>query len=158
MLEALLQDIDEQLLDSIVVDGFNWLIERVGDNSVKLNNINYSENRRPFSKKKMLLLRWSYSREELGLKRDFLAVMEYTTNQIKLYCDRRATLGTILNHLFHEYCHSQQSSYLYAYYTRRVKVNYYQHPLEREANEFAEKMTPIYWQENSWKFEKLSLD
>lgn len=158
MLEALLQDIDEQLLDEILIDSFNWLIERVGDRSVKLNNTNCSRNRRPFSKKKVLLLRWSYSKKELGLKKDMLAVMDYPSNQIKLHCNRNATLGTILDHLFHEYCHSQQSSYLYAYYVRRVRIGYYEHPLEREANEFAEKMMPIYWQENSWKFEKLSLD
>lgn len=158
MLEALLQDIDEQLLDSILVDSFNWLIERVGDRSIELNNTNYRDARRPFSKKKMLLLRWSYVKKELGLKREYLAAMNYISNEIKLHCNKKATLGTILDHLFHEYCHSQQSSYLYAYYIRQVRIGYYEHPLEREANEFAEKMVPIYWQENSWKFEKLSLD
>lgn len=155
MLEVLLQDIDEQLLDKILVDGFNWLVDRVGDRSVKLNNTSYREVRRPFSKKRVLLLKWSYNKKELGLKKEYLAVMDYFSNEIKLHCSKKFTLRTILDHLFHEYCHSQQSSYLYAYYTRRLKLPYDQHPLEREANEFAEKMVPLYWQENSWKFESI---
>jgi hypothetical protein len=157
MLDQLIKNIDEQVLDTIVVDSFNWLIDRVGDNSVRLNNINFREVRNPFSKKRELLLRWSYSRKELGLKREYLALMDYHTNQIKLYCRKKATLGITLDTLFHEYRHSQQSSYLYGYYTRVEKIRYYEHPLERDANEFAEKMVPIYWQENSWKFEKDNL-
>jgi hypothetical protein len=157
MLDQLIKHIDEQVLDTIIVDSFNWLIDTVGDNSVRLNNVNFREVRNPFSKKRELLLRWSYSRKELDLRREYLALMDYSTNQIKLYCRKKATLGVTLDTLFHEFRHSQQSSYLYGYYTRREKLGYYEHPLERDANEFAEKMVPIYWQENSWKFEKDSI-
>jgi hypothetical protein len=157
MLDHLIKDIDEQVLDNIIVDSFNWLVDKVGDNSVRLNNINFRKVRNPFSKKRELLLRWSYSRKELGLKREYLALMDYRTNQIKVHCRRNASLGTILDLLFHEYRHSQQSSYLYVYHTRREKIGYYEHPLERDAIEFAEKMVPVYWQESSWKFEKESL-
>lgn len=157
MLDQLIRNIDEQVLDTIIVDSFDWLIERTGDNSVRLNNINFRKVRNPFSKKRELLLKWSYSRKELGLKREYLALMDYNTNVIKLYCSRSATLGTILDTLFHEYRHSQQSSYLYSYYIRKEHIGYYEHPLEKDANEFAEEMVPKYWQENSWKFEKDNL-
>lgn len=157
MLDQLIKDIDEQVLGTIIVDSFDWLIDKVGDNSVRLNNVSFQKLRSPFSKKRELLLRWSYSRKELGLKRDYLALMDYKTNQIKLYCKKSATLKATLDTLFHEYKHSQQSSYLYVYYLRRERVSYYEHPLEKEANEFAEKMVPIYWQENSWKFERDTL-
>ena len=155
MLEGQLKHIEEQLLDKIILDSFDWLIERVGDRSVELNNTNYRKLRSPFSKKKQILLRWSYNRKELDFKRSYLALMDYKTNVIKLYCDKHTTLGFTLDSFFHEYCHSQQSSYTYAYYTRRLRVGYAEHPLEREANEFAKKMVPLYWQENSWKFESI---
>lgn len=152
MLELLLQDIDEELLDSIIVDSFNWLISEVGDNSVRLNNLNYSKLREPFSKKKELIVKWSYRKKDLDLKRDYLAVMDWKRNEIRLHCNKLHTLQTTLETFFHEYCHSQQSSSLYAYYINKLRINYYEHPLEKEANEFAEKMVPLYWINNSWKF------
>jgi hypothetical protein len=129
-------------------------VDVLGDNSVRLNNLNHRKVRRPFSKKKEVIVKWSYSKKELGLKREFLAAMNYNHNQILLHCKKSATLEHLLNIFFHEYQHSQQSSFLYGYYSRVAKTGYWNHPLEKEANDFADMMVPLYWKENSWKFEK----
>lgn len=158
MLDHLLHTVDEEVLDKIIVDSFNWLLDRTEDKSVLLNNVNYTKSyspiRRIVSKKKELTIHWSYKSKELNLRRGHLAIMEYGTNSILLHCRKNDTLVYTLDTLFHEFCHSQQSGYLYAYYVRRKRVNYHEHPLEIEANEFAAKTVPLYWTENSWKFEQ----
>ena len=158
MLDHLLHTIDEEVLDKIIVDSFNWLLTQTVDKSVLFNNVNYIKSyspiRRITSKKKELTIRWSYRSKELDLSKGHLALMEYGTNSILLHCRKNDTLTYTLDSLFHEFCHSQQSGYLYAYYVRRKRVNYHDHPLEIEANEFATKTVPLYWTENSWKFEQ----
>lgn len=157
MLDFLIRDIDEDVLDRIMIDSFNWLVAEFGDNSVKLNNLNFSERRKPFSKKRQIIFKWSYSRNELRLKKGYLAVMHWDHNELHVHCNREFSLATILELLFHEFCHSQQSGLLYSYYRKAYKMGYYEHPMEREANEFADKIVPKYWQENSWKFENNSV-
>lgn len=152
MLKQLLKDIEEETLDAIIEDGFKWLKKEVGDNSEVLTSLKKKSKITTPWNRRGLSVHWSYYRKNLKLKRDYLAAMHWSTNQIHLHCNKKHTLKATLEIFFHEYCHSQQNSYIYNYYSTVLKVPYDRHPLEREANEFAEKMVPRYWQENSWKF------
>ena len=157
MLEVTVGHIDKELLARILFDSFRWLKQVEGDNSLNTNKLNY--HRSPYHLRRILTkhtlsLKWSYNAKDLWKEKNYLALMDYRNNQILLHCKQSLTLRTVLENLFHEYCHSQQSSFSYVYYTRRAKIGYWDHPLEIEANEFAARTVPKYWLENSWKFEQ----
>lgn len=153
MLNQTLRDIEEKTLDAIIQHSFKWLKKEVGDNSEVLTNLKKKSGLTTLLNKRKLTVVWSYNRSKLKLKKGYLAAMYWSTNQIHLHCNKKHTLRTTLETFFHEYCHSQQNSNIYSYYSNVLKISYEKHPLEREANEFAYRMVPKYWQESSYNFE-----
>ena len=154
MLEQTLNIIDKEILDKIIYDALTWLIQKFGDESVIKNKLNYTKkysSLKPYIFKHKLTYNWSYNPKTLAWKynKDYLGLYTCKTNTIYLYCDRRQTLDLTLRCLFHEYRHTQQSMAEYGYY----KGCYWAHPLERDANDFADEWLVKYWEESGWKFE-----
>lgn len=149
MLNTKVGDMDEKLLDSILLDAFQWLVDTFGDKSIALNKPGFSKKYsalRPFTFKQHLTLSWDYKASRLDWHY-YGQYAEYQAdpNSIVLHCDKKHTLGFILDVLFHEYRHTQQSMYLYHYYKVIKKINYEEHPFEIDANEFAAQQLPIFW-------------
>ena len=154
MLRLPLNQIPEQVLDDILRDCFQWIGKKVGDRSKQINKLNYRRKKaaRKGTSKHNLKLQWSYYRKHLKLGKGSIAEMDFNTNRISIYCSKKFSLEYVLDSLLHEYCHSQQSSKLYMYYVIKEKVDYEDHPLEKEAIDFAAKWLPRYWKERGWKF------
>jgi len=156
MLRLPLKEISEPVLDDILRDCFQWIMGKVGERSKQVNKYNYRKGKaaKRISTKHNLKLHWSYYRKHLKMQKDSIAEMDFNTNTISIYCSKKYSLEFVLDSLLHEYCHSQQSSKLYTYYIVKKKVDYDNHPLEKEAVDFAAKWLPRYWKARSWKFKK----
>lgn len=51
------------------------------------------------------------------------------------------TKELLIDTIAHEYRHMMQNKALYAWYRNRMKVGYWDHPLEKDARAFAEQVT-----------------
>jgi hypothetical protein len=147
MLENLVGTISEDKLNLIIADALEWLIDKFGDNSIELNKVNYTRKHsaiRPFVFKHQLTYAWSYNPKALDWHY-YGQWAEYRSadNRICLHCNKKSTLQFVLECLFHEYQHSQQSMFRYAYPT----ISYINHPLEKEANDFAAEVVPLFWKD-----------
>ena len=134
-------------LDVIIDDAVAWLIERFGDRSVELNKIHRSRKAsliRPYLLKHHLTYSWSYNARLLRWKyvKGHLAQYDPEPNTIYLHCNKKKTLEFTLDCLFHEYKHTQQDMRAYSYF----KGSYWNHPMEKEANDFATEWLPVYWE------------
>jgi len=148
MLNNLISDFEAEALDRIIYNALDWLVQKFGDESVLRNKLNYTKKHSPLKRcvfKHKLTYSWSSSPKTLArlYKKGYLGLYTPKTNTIYLYCDRRQTLELTLKCLFHEYRHTQQSMAEYGYY----KGSYEEHPLEKDANDFADEWLPIYWKE-----------
>ena len=151
MLQMKVEELEEELLDKILTDAYYWLIDLLGDRSIELNKPNYTKKYSPlkrFTFKQHLEFVWDYKATNLPWCY-YGQWAEYQTNnnRIVLHCDKRHTLEFVLECLFHEYKHSQQSISLYF----KHKVAYEDHPFEKEANDFASEYVSIFWKKYSKK-------
>lgn len=147
-LHTLVGTFTESELDTIIDDAVAWLIERFGDRSVELNKIHRSRKAsliRPYIFKQHLTYSWSYHPKELRWKyvKGNLAQYDANPNTIYLHCIKKKTLEFTLDCLFHEFKHTQQDMRAYVYF----KGSYWNHPLEKEANDFATEWLPVFWKE-----------
>jgi hypothetical protein len=149
MLNIRVGDVDEKVLDTILLDAFQWLVDTFGDESITLNKPSYSKKHsalKPFTFKHHLTLSWDYKPSRLNwYYYGQFAEYQACSNSIVLHCNKKHTLGFLLDVLFHEYRHTQQSMYLYHYYKVTKKINYEEHPLEIDANQFALEQLPVFW-------------
>lgn len=148
MINEKLKYISEEDLTTILEDAFEWLVNTFEDNSIITNKLNYSKKYSPLKRvtfKQHLSLVWDYNSRNLGWKsgKQF-GLFDFNQNKIYLHCNKNSDLQTVLSTLFHEYCHTQQNSRQYAYYRLVYKHNYYEHPLEVEAELFHLKYLPIF--------------
>ena len=88
---------------------------------------------------------WSYNARLLRWKyvKGHLAQYDPSPNTIYLHCNKKKTLGFTLDCLFHEFKHTQQNMRAYSYF----KGSYWNHPMEKEANDFATEWLPVFWKE-----------
>ena len=151
MLQARVGQLEEEVLDKILADAFYWLVSTFGDRSIELNKTpaaRRNEFIRHYFSKCQLHLVWDYNPHNLPWYYEGqYGQYNVGQNQLVLHADKRETLEWVLDGLFHEYKHSQQSMYLYSY----LKVGYEDHPLEIEAQEFAKEQIPIFWKYYSEK-------
>lgn len=148
MLESKIGKLDEKVFDKILVDAFHWLIDTFGDGSNLLNKTNYRKKQSPLKHitfKHDLNLIWSYKPFNLPWYY-YGQYAEYNTvgNSILIHCSKKFTLGFALDSLFHEFKHSQQSMSMYQHF----RGSYENHPLEKEANDFAAEWVPVYSQKS----------
>jgi hypothetical protein len=148
MLQIKVEELEEKLLDKILVDAFYWLTDTFGDRSIELNKTPASRRncaylRRFFSKCPLTLV-WDYNPCNLPWHHYDGQCGEYNTNSnyIIVHVNKKEDLAYSLDTLFHEYRHSQQSMYLYTF----IAANYENHPLEKDAEEFAKEQVPIFWE------------
>jgi hypothetical protein len=151
MLQTKVKEIDEKVLDQILVDAFHWLIDTFGDKSNENNKPNYTKKKSYFRSliyKHDLTLVWDYKPHAIPwFYYGQYAEYDAAFNSIRIHCNKKHTLEFVLDSLFHEYKHSQQHIALYSYH----KVDYSDHPMEKEANEFAIECIPIFWEYYSQK-------
>lgn len=149
MLDVKVRDLEEDLLDEILVDAFEYLISTFDDNSIFLNKASYTKKYtalKPVTFKHHLNLVWAYSASSI----DWYYYGQYAEydsrkNTINLHCSKKFTLAFVLDSLFHEYKHSQQRMTQYHYFRNFQRIPYDRNPLEIEANQFAELEVLKFW-------------
>lgn len=141
MLQIKVKDVSDEQLNNLFITALQWLATEFGEDSKYLNKQNYAKNRSPLRDvftKAHLNLKWA--RKTYSLNWYYygqFAEYDYASNTIKVLCLKHYTIEFILDSLFHEYKHSQQSMKGYNYYDEVLKISYYTNPYEKEANDFA---------------------
>lgn len=148
MLSNLISTFTKDELDAIIDDAVAWLVDRFEDRSIELNKVHRSRKAsllRPYLFKQPLTYSWSYNARLLRWKyvKGHLAQYDPEPNTIYLHCNKKKTLEFTLDCLFHEYKHTQQHMRAYSYF----KGSYWNHPMEKEANDFATEWLPVFWKE-----------
>lgn len=146
MLNNLVGTFKEDTMNLIIDDAMAWLIEKFGENSIELNKANYKRKHsalKSYIFKHKLTYSWSYNPRSLDWHY-YGQFAEYNAdhNTIYLHCNKKFTLAFVLDCLFHEYRHTQQSMFGYHFH----RVSYYVHPYEYDANTFATEWVPIFWE------------
>lgn len=155
MLDLKVKDLTQEQLQEVIQDLFQWIKKEVPDKSY-LNSLNFTKkytNWKSYFNPDSLELKWSYNSKQLWKRGNYYGLMDYPSNTILIYCKQSYTLKEVLGTILHEYCHSQQPRQLYYY----LKVDYWRHPLEKEADEFADHYLKIYSNQKGWKFEEESV-
>jgi hypothetical protein len=155
MLDLTVKDLPQQQLQELINNIFEWIKKEVPDTSYQ-NNLNFTKKYttwKSYSNPDTLQVKWAYKTKSLWRQGDFYGLMDYTSNTILLYCKSSYTMKEVLGTLLHEYCHSQQPRQLYHY----LKVDYWNHPMERQADEFADLYLKKYSELQGWKFEEESV-
>lgn len=148
MLDIKIKQLTDEQVAHLLTEAISWSASKYGESSVVLNKLNHTKKHgtfRQYIQKYPLKCLWARKTKSLDwYYYGQFAEYDYWTNTIKILCLKHYSVGFVLDSLFHEYKHSQQSMRLYNYHSDVLKVSYEKNPFEKEANAFAEENIGLF--------------